>query len=178
MKKLLILAGLAGLSGCSAQTDDLVNFVVQVKQNTSVNIEPYPEFKTMPAFKYSAMDIRSPFQRPKNVAVQTVETKNKNCLQPDYNRRKQPLEAYGLDALSISGMFTSKGKKWALITANDGTLHKATLGDHLGLFFGRITSIKDGSVELTEMLPDGAGCWQKKQATLTMSAQTGDNDNV
>ena len=178
MKKLLLLAGITLLAGCEAQTDDLVTFVVNVKQSTPVSIEPYPEFTTMPAFEYKAEDLRSPFQRPRNTVVERVETQKANCLQPNFSRKKQALEAYGLDALSISGMFTSKGKKWVLITANDGSLHKATSGDYLGLFFGKITSINNGTISITEMLPDGAGCWQTKQATLTMASKAGENDNV
>lgn len=178
MKKLSMLMVAAALAGCEAQTDDLVNYVVEVKQTTPVSIEPYPEFVTMPPFEYKAAELRSPFKRPRNVAVQTVETKRDNCLQPNFNRTKQPLEAYGLDALSISGTFTSQGKMWALITANDGSLHRATAGDYLGLFFGRITSINDGKISIREMLPDGAGCWQRNEATLSMSSQAGENDNV
>lgn len=179
MKNIFLIALAILLSGCEAQTDDLVTFVVGVKQNTTVNIEPYPEFATMPAFEYKSSELRSPFQRPRNISsVQTVEVKRANCSQPNFSRRKQPLEAYGLDALTISGTFTSKGKKWALLTANDGSLHKATTGDYLGLFFGKITSINNNTIALTEMLPDGAGCWQQKQATLTMSSQAGENDNV
>ena len=178
MKKLFLITAAILLAGCEAQTDDLVTFVVGVKQNTTINIEPYPEFATMPAFKYQSAELRSPFQRPRNISIQSVSTKQANCTQPEFKRHKQPLEAYGLDALTISGTFTSKGRKWALITANDGSLHKATTGDYLGLFFGKITSIKDNTIALTEMLPDGAGCWQQKQATLTMSSQAGENDNV
>ena len=178
MNKLFLIGLIILLSGCEAQTDDLVTFVVDVKQNTKISIEPYPEFATMPAFEYKSYDLRSPFQRPDNVSVQTSAVARANCTQPNFNRRKQPLEAYGLDSLAISGSFTSKGKKWVLITANDGSLHKATTGDYLGLFFGKITSINNNTIALIEMLPDGAGCWQQKQATLTMSSQAGENDNV
>lgn len=179
MKKLAMLSFITALTGCTAQTSDLVEYVAQVKQTTTVSIEPYPEFNTMPAFEYKAAELRSPFLRPRNATAQVPEVeKQANCLQPDFKRAKQPLEAYGLDALTISGMFTSQGNKWALITANDGTLHKAKTGDYLGLFFGKITSINDGTISITEMLPDGAGCWQKKQATLTMSSKAGENDNV
>lgn len=178
MKKLVMLFAPLALGGCQVQTDDLGQFIAQVKQNTPVITEPYPEFKTMPAFEYKATDLRSPFQRPKNKTVETVQTQKANCLQPDFSRSKHALESYGMDALMVSGMFTSAGRDWVLIKANDGTLHKATLGDYVGLFFGKITSIKDGTVSITEMLPDGAGCWQRKQATLSMSSQAGENDNV
>ena len=178
MKKLASLIAPVLLVGCQAQTDDLNQFIAEVKQNTPVMIEPYPEFTTMPAFEYKAADLRSPFQRPKTKRQETVQTQKANCLQPDFSRNKQPLEQYGMDALTVSGTFTSAGKNWVLIKANDGTLHKATSGDYVGLFFGKITSIQNGTISITEMLPDGAGCWQRKQATLSMSSQAGENDNV
>lgn len=180
MKNRLSLGVLTVLlvSGCQTQVDDLDTFIAQVKQNTPVNIEPYPEFEAMPAFKYEASDLRSPFQRPKNQIAQLPQTAPKNCLQPDFSRSKSALESYGIDALSVSGMFTSQGKQWALLKANDGSLHQATVGDYLGLFFGRITAIENGTIQFTEMLPDGAGCWQKKQAELTMAAKAGENTNV
>jgi type IV pilus assembly protein PilP len=86
------------------------------------------------------------------------------------------LEKFGIDALSITGVFQSNGKKWVLIKSNTGSLFKATIGDYLGLFFGKIDSIQNGTVSFTEMLPDGAGCWQKKQVTLTMLSKAGEDD--
>ena len=178
MRKLIALLTPGLLVGCQPQTSDLGQFIEGVKQNTPVMIEAYPEFEAQPAFEYKASGLRSPFQRPKGKTVETVQTQKANCLQPDFSRQKHALEQYGMDALTISGTFTNAGTQWVLIKANDGSLHKATLGDYVGLFFGKITSIKDGTVSITEMLPDGAGCWQKKQATLSMSSKAGENDNV
>lgn len=166
------------LAGCQPKLDDLEAFVAEVEQQTQVNIEPYPEFSKTPAFVYEAQQKRSPFQRPRGQVAELVQTQKANCLQPDFSRTKQPLERYGTDALSIKGFFTRNNKTWAMIQANDGSLHRASVGDRLGLFFGRITKISNGKVSITEMLPDGTGCWQEKQATLTMSSKAGENDNV
>lgn len=178
MKKRMIVTLAATLAGCHAQLDDLTTYVAEVKQNTPVNIEPYPEFTAMPAHQYQGASLRSPFQRPKTLTLAVVEAAKANCLQPNVQRQKQPLERYGLDALSLSGVFTSKGKRWALIKANDGSLHQVTTGDYMGLFLGKITAIKNGTISLTEMLPDGAGCWQKKQASISMTAKAGEDNNV
>ncbi|GGO65697.1 pilus assembly protein PilP [Bowmanella pacifica] len=172
----LIAAGT--LMGCQSDMQDLQDFVVQVKQSTQISIEPYPTFSKTPAFEYQVADKRSPFQRLSGITAETIQTAKANCLQPDFSRAKQPLEQYGTDALSIKGFFTRQQQTWALIQANDGTLHKAKAGDHLGLFFGRITSIRDGKVSIIEMLPDGTGCWQEKQATLTVSQAAGEQKNV
>ncbi|MBN7823803.1 pilus assembly protein PilP [Bowmanella dokdonensis] len=166
------------LSGCQAQLDDLQQFVAQVQQNTPVSIEPYPQFSKTPAFEYQAGTLRSPFQRPRGIVAETVQTSKANCLQPDFSRTKQPLERYGTDALAVKGFFARNDQTWALIQTNDGSLFKAGRGDRLGLFFGRITSISDGKVFFTEMLPDGTGCWQEKQASLTMSQAAGEQNNV
>jgi type IV pilus assembly protein PilP len=176
MKPLKCIVALALLSGCEAKVDDLQVFIAEVKQTTNVSIEPYPEFDTKPTFIYSADTMRSPFQRPRNTGVEVQIASQPNCAQPDFNRTKQPLEKFGIDALSITGVFQSNGKKWALIQSNTGSLFKATIGDYLGLFFGKIDTIQNGTVSFTEMLPDGAGCWQKKQATLTMLSKAGENN--
>ncbi|WP_229161471.1 pilus assembly protein PilP [Fluctibacter halophilus] len=179
MKNRLLLLAAMTLAGCQVETQDLEQHIATVKQNTQISIEPYPEFTTQPPFTYGAATKRSPFQRPKGSAAKAlVKNERVNCLQPDFDRAKQPLERYGLDALSVTGMFTSQGKQWALFQANDGSLYKATAGDFVGLFFGKITSISNGTVAITEMLPDGAGCWQTKEATLTMASQAGESDNV
>ena len=179
MKHLKIMFTTLLLLGCEAKIDDLQVFIAEVKQTTTVNIEPYPEFESKPTFIYSADTFRSPFQRPRNteIGVEVKVASQSNCAQPDFNRNKQPLEKFGIDALSINGVFQSSGKKWILVKSNTGGLFKATIGDYLGLFFGKIDSIQNGTVSFTEMLPDGAGCWQKKQATLTMLSKAGE-DNV
>ena len=176
MKIFYAAALVLSLSACDAKVDDLQLYIAEIQQNTAVNIEPYPEFEAKPTFIYAAQTLRSPFQRPRNVGVEIKQTSQPNCAQPDFARTKQPLEKFGIDALSVTGVFTSNGKKWALIQSNTGSLFKVTIGDHLGLFFGKIDSINNGTVSFTEMLPDGAGCWQKKQATLTMLSKAGENN--
>ena len=178
MKYFKVVLAAAILSSCEAKVDDLQVFIAEVKQTTNVNIEPYPEFESKPTFIYSADALRSPFQQPRNTGagVKVTVSSQPNCAQPDFNRSKQPLEKFGIDALSITGVFQSNGKKWALIQSNTGGLFKATIGDYLGLFFGKIDSIQDGTVSFTEMLPDGAGCWQNKQAELTMLPKAGENN--
>jgi len=177
MRALTILACLL-LTACAGDNTDLEEFIQQVKQQPPQPIEPYPEFKTIPAFKYSAVDQRSPFTRPRNQDLALQDQRQDNCAQPNVSRAKEALEAYGVDALSIQGFFDSKGHRWALVMANDGSLHKATVGNRLGLFFGRITRVSEDTVFFIEQLPDGAGCWQEKQSRLTFNDTTGELTNV
>lgn len=173
----LMMTGLM-LTGCGQQTDDLDAFITQVENSPPSAIEPYPEFSTQPAFKYTAADLRSPFQRLQTSEQAIQLPQIANCRQPDVKRAKMTLEKYGIDALSIQGFFTTAQNTFAIIVANDGTLHKIAAGDRLGLFYGRVTSIKQNTIYYTELIPDGTGCWKEKQSRLTITKDSGENNNV
>lgn len=177
-KLLLVASCTLVLSACGANIDDLVVYTQQVKANTSVNIVPYPEFTALPSVSYEASDRRSPFTRSMQEQVEAVAAQTPNCEQPNTDRRKQALESYGLDGLQMAGVFTSNGRKYALIKANDGSLHKVTSGSYVGLFHGRVQQIKSNEILIKEMLPDGAGCWKSKDATMSMSSMVGESNNV
>lgn len=172
----IVITGSLLLSGCGASIDDLVAYTEQVKANTQVSIEPYPEFKQFESVNYLAMDVRSPFMRAVGESdLVQIET-TPNCAQPDRSRAKENLERFGLDALLMGGVMTINGKRFALIKANDGSLHRVTKGNYVGLFHGKVTQINDREVKIQEMLPDGAGCWQSKIATISMSSATGEDN--
>ena len=174
MRCCLLFVVLIFVVACSPNLDDLRTYTQNVNQNMSVQIEPYPEFSAPPTFTYSAQTLRNPFIHENSNLAPTIQTRQSNCLQPNFERNKEPLEAYGLDALSMTGSFTSRGKQWALISSNDGTLHKATVGSHIGLFYGKITNIDAHSISIEQLIPDGAGCWQKKETTLSRKSVSGE----
>ncbi|WP_339767456.1 pilus assembly protein PilP [uncultured Paraglaciecola sp.] len=176
MKLRILLCSLWLLGACSEQQHDLDTYIADVKHNTPIRIEPYPEFTTSPAFTYAANELRSPFKRLKNAPQIETASTTTSCPQPNAAHVKQPLEHHGIDAMAFIGTIKKNNQNWALIQTNDGNLYRATTGDYLGLFYGRINAIKDGRITYTEMLPDGTGCWQKKQATLTMQANLGEDN--
>ncbi|RPJ66813.1 pilus assembly protein PilP [Alteromonas sediminis] len=179
MKRVLLaILSVSALSACSPQMDDLVAYTEEVKQRVPSTIEPYPEFEPQPVFVYSAQDLRSPFNPTEKASAPVQAQVQTNCLQPDFARSKQPLEQYGIDALKLTGNFTTNGVRWVLFSTNDGALHKATQGSRLGLFFGKIIAISDSSVTIEELLPDGAGCWQRQEVVLSLDTRGGENNNV
>ncbi|MGB3725070.1 MAG: pilus assembly protein PilP [Glaciecola sp.] len=179
MRILVVTSVCVTLMGCGSNIDDLIVYTQQVKANTQISIEPYPEFAALPSVSYEASNLRSPFRRSiTNASQQAQAIEKPDCKQLNQNRRQQPLEQYGLDALEMSGVFTSNGRKYALIKANDGSLHKITTGAYIGLFHGRVKQIKNQQILITEMLPDGAGCYKSKEATLSMSPMVGENNDV
>lgn len=179
MKKLFIsLTAITVITGCTANIDDLVLYTEDVRANTPVSVEPYREFKPLPNVSYSASDLRNPFLRSRTQQVADTSQERINCQQPSTTRSKHKLESFGLDGLQMSGVFTTNGRKYALVKANDGSLHRVSKGSYIGLFNGRVTAVRNNEILIEEMLPDGAGCWKSKQATLTKSSMVGENTNV
>lgn len=170
----LALVTLLLLSGCAPGISDLVTYTEEVRARTQVSIEPYPEFATPVAFSYGASELRSPFTRSQNNQAPIFDSGKVDCLQPDFDRPRQALEKYGLDALKMAGTLSIDGQKWALISANDGSVHKARVNSPVGLYYGTISAISADSITITQLLPDGAGCWQKKDTVLTRSRAMGE----
>jgi len=177
MRYSMLLLSTLLIGACSPSVDDLEAYTLTVSQRAVVNIEPYPEFKSPPSFTYNAHGLRSPFIRPKNKSAPVVQARQSNCIQPDFERPKEKLESYGLDALFMTGSFKSNGAQWALISSNDGILHKTRVGSRIGLFYGKITQINASSITIKQLLPDGAGCWQTKQTTLSTQSASGEQNN-
>ena len=174
MRYFLVLAAVVLITACSPKLDDLQAYTQSVSDSAVHNIEPYPEFATPKTFEYSASELPSPFDSPKENTPPLTQTRQQNCFQPDFKRTKQKLERYGLDSLGLTGNFKSQGVEWALVTSNDGILHKAKIGSRIGLFYGKITGINPNSLTIEQLIPDGAGCWQKKEITLSKTSTSGE----
>ena len=162
------------ISGCAPQLDDLQAYTQEVKSRAQPQIEPYVEFQVQPPFVYTSSSLKSPFKYPEGVATPLKKPRIENCSEPNFDRKKEELEAYGLDALSLMGNFKLKGERWALIKSNDGILHKAKIGSRIGVFYGTITQVGTDSITIRQLLPDGAGCWQRKTTTMNTASKAGE----
>ena len=177
MRHFLLLAVVAMITACSPKLDDLQAYTQSVSDSAVPNIEPYPEFAKPKTFIYSASKLPSPFDSPKENTPPLTQTRQQNCFQPDFERSKQKLERYGLDSLELTGNFNSQGVEWALISSNDGILHKVKIGSRIGLFYGKIIGIDPNSLTIEQLIPDGAGCWKKKETTLSKASTPGERNN-
>ena len=65
--------------------------------------------------------------------------------------------------------FEKDGKRWALLRAPDGTLHRTTAGRYMGHNHGKILKISESQLELKEIVPDGLGGWVERFSTLTVN---------
>ena len=59
----------------------------------------------------------------------------------------------------------------ALVMAPDKVTYRVRLGDYMGQSDGRVTSIHEDRIELVELVPDGAGGWLERPATVALDEQ-------
>jgi type IV pilus assembly protein PilP len=167
-----VLVGLSCLllQGCFDDVSDLKAFMAEVDRNTPRAIAPIIPVKEFAHINYGGIELRDPFAKPKAEAIIDKRAQLLDCLQPDRNRDKEALEKYGLTNLKMKGTMGYNKDPWALIEAtSDGSLHRVSVGNYMGLFHGRITQVLHDQVQLVEMVPDGTGCWKERDMTVNMS---------
>ena len=159
----LLLAGISALlAGCSPGTKELEAWVAEVKARTAPPLEPLPVMKQFENFEYAAQALRDPFSAP--VPDRDVG----NGKGPDPNRRKEALEAYPLDSLSMVGTIGSGGGLVALLMAPDKVTYRVTTGNYVGQNDGRISGVSADHIDIVELVPDGAGGWLERQAKVAL----------
>ena len=176
LKALLKISLLAGfttmLAGCGEGLGDLQQFVQQIRAKPPGRIEPIPEFSPYQNFEYSSHDLRDPFKlvdfrRPEENPEEIAEIGS--GLRPDIDRVKEPLEDFPLDTLRLKGTIDDKeGIKWGLIFAPDNTIHRVIEGNYMGQNHGRIISVSDQTIELTEIVPDGLGNYIERSSAVAL----------
>jgi type IV pilus assembly protein PilP len=155
------------LCGCGGGMADLEEYAAEVKSRKSVNIEPIPQIKQFDAFVYLPVDRRDPFV--------PVESRNEqpslgsSKLRPNINRNREPLEEFPVDSLRMLGMVTAQERRYALIKAPDGVVHRVGIGDHLGQNYGQVVRVDESEVTLQEIVPDGFGGWVERPAKLALA---------
>lgn len=161
-----------------ASTSDLEAYVGQVKGQQKGRIEPLPEFKPFETFSYSASLEKDPFaawvtaRAPEPIlteegVIQPV-AKPKG-ISPDFDRRKELLEQYPLDSLNMLGTLDLDDEKWAIVSDPDNIVHRVKAGNFLGQNFGKIVDVQEDQVSLRELVVDGLGDWQVREASLALA---------
>jgi type IV pilus assembly protein PilP len=92
-------------------------------------------------------------------------------VRPDPNRVREELEKYSLGSLKMMGTMrvSGAGDLWALILAPDGVVHRVQKNNYLGSNHGKIVGISEQRVDLKEIVADGPGRWQEREAFLSLT---------
>lgn len=170
--KIIFLIALSTILVACAQTEmyDLEKFIEDTRNNQRGRVDPLPQFKPFETYEYNAMAFRDPFTPWQNEADDENE-KNLNIAgpKPDFDRRKELLEKYPLDALTMVGTLSKDGEDWAIIQAPDSMIYRVQEGNYLGQNHGKIIQLAEERLGLKELVPDGLGGWIEREAVLTLA---------
>ncbi len=159
---LLVLLA-AVLAGCARGTQDVEAWVAEMKNRPAPPLDPLPVMQQFETFEYHAQPLRDPFSAPIN-----DRRAASSGPRPDPNRRKEPLEAFPLDSLDMVGTLGAGGELLALVMAPDKVVHRLRAGNHVGQNEGRVVSVTDSSIDVIELVPDGAGGWTERRASIAL----------
>jgi type IV pilus assembly protein PilP len=166
MKYWLTLAAMSCLllSGCGGESyKDLRDWMAEQGKGVKGKLEPLPQMKRYEPFAYNAFDLPDPF-KPRKIEP----SKGGSKLAPDFNRRREPLEAYPLESLNMVGTLERGRTTYALVRTPDKDLYQVRQGSYLGQNFGVVINVSDAEIRLRELVQDGAGDWTERSSTLQL----------
>lgn len=143
---------------------NLEKWTADVRARPAPALDPLPVMQQFETFEYTAQTMRDPFSDAWSNA-------DSGGLRPDPNRRKETLEQYPLDSLDMVGTIGGGGNLIALVMAPDKVTYRVRPGAYLGQSDGRITGVHEDRIELVELVPDGAGGWLERPASIALEDQ-------
>lgn len=169
-RRLLAAIGMVAitLTACGGDQEELSQWMEQQRREAKPSVEPLSPPKKFTPQPYVALGSVEPFSSQKLTVAFKQEAKQPNSLfAAELNRRKEPLEAYPLDSMSMVGSVIRGGRPYALLRV-DSLLYQVKQGDYLGQNYGKITKISETDVSLREIVQDAAGEWIERTSALQL----------
>lgn len=168
----LVLACAAVLTGCiSSGEDEIRQWISEERAQAKPRVTPLSEpkqFKPEPYGSDAQLEPFNPLKLTQALRRDSAQlASNAALIAPEMARRKEPLEAYPLDAIAMVGSLQRKGRPAALVTA-DKLLYQVAVGQYLGQNYGRITSISETGIQLREIVQDATGDWTERTTSLEL----------
>ena len=154
------------LTGCINDTSDLDSYFEMHRAKPIKAIDPIPEVKPYLRYVYPVNE-KDPFDvsmlAPSEVPV--VES----GVQVDATRVKEFLEGFPLDSLEMVGTVDKDKQLWALIKIPDGGVQSVKAGNYLGQNYGKILSVSEAELALSETVSNGLGGYKKQENRLLLA---------
>jgi type IV pilus assembly protein PilP len=171
-RSLLGIALVLAVAGCArsitstpGDAPNLEKWVAEVKARPAPPLEPLPVMQQFETFEYAAYPLRDPFSNA------FTDSDSGSGPRPDRQRRKQTLEQFPLDSLDMVGTLGRGPGVVALVMAPDKVTYRVRPGDYMGQSDGRVTGVFEDRIELVELVPDGAGGWLERPASVALEDQ-------
>jgi type IV pilus assembly protein PilP len=163
----VLLAGAALLlGGCSSDTEELQAWMRQQEREIKPSVKPLVPPKKFEPQPYEASAGVEPFSTQKlSVGIRQEAAQPNSLLTAEMSRRREPLEAFPLDSMAMTGSITRDNTLFALLRV-DNLLYRVKVGDYLGQNYGRIMKISETDITLREVVQDAAGEWIERTSTL------------
>ncbi|HSW07098.1 pilus assembly protein PilP [Aquabacterium sp.] len=158
------------VGACTADQEELTVWMEQQRRDVKPNVQPLVAPKKFVAAPYGGGQVVDPFSNQKlSVALKQEARQPNSLLAAEMSRRKEALEQYPTDSMSMVGSMTEpkSGRQFALLKV-DSLLYQVKLGDHLGQNFGKVIRITETEVALREIVQDAAGEWIERTSTLQL----------
>lgn len=178
VKVTLCLSLIASLTACvSRDISDLEVKVDEIMARPGGRIEPLPEIKPYEAYAYKSgnVDGRNPFKlfyvvsKPEVSDEKVVDDGLTDEMAREIrNRNREELEQFELDSLRMVGTLDNESNNWAIVLDPDGVVHRVSVGNYMGANIGKIINIFEDRVELREIIQDGTGRWEEREAALAL----------
>lgn len=171
--RVLCAVGVAAvLAACSSSgEDELQQWMTEQRNQTRPKVPPISEPKQFTPQAYTQEGATEPFSSQKLTQAlkrdSTQATANAALIAPELARRKEPLEAFPLDAMAMVGSLIKEGQPVALVRV-DNLLYQVRLGNYLGQNYGKIVKVSETEVALREIVQDAAGEWIERTAKLQL----------
>ena len=172
LRALLTATCLLALAACGrsitsepGEAPNLEEWVANVKAKPAPPLDPLPVMQQFETFEYAAQGLRDPFSDA------FTSDSGGSGPRPDSARRKQTLEQFPLDGLDMVGTLGRGNGLVALLMAPDKVTYRVQTGAYVGQNDGRVTAIHEDRIELVELVPDGAGGWLERPASIALDDQ-------
>jgi type IV pilus assembly protein PilP len=168
-KRLALLLLVTGLmAGCEGENQELQGWMEQQRREVRPMVEPLAAPKKFDPVPYANAQQIDPFSSQKLLVAIKQESRQPNSLLAgEMSRRKEPLESFSIDMMTMVGSVSRGGVPFALLKI-EGLLYRVRPGDYAGQNYGRITRISETEVVLREIVQDAAGEWIERSASLQL----------
>lgn len=169
MRWLLLLACASLLAACGGeQHSDLKEELRTLTKDLRGRVDPLPAVRTYELVPYTAEAEIDPFRPDRIIVADAASGPDAGGgRKPDFDRPKEPLEAFPLESIQMVGSITQAKETFGLVKAGQN-LYRVKTGNYMGQNFGVIVAINEGQIELKELVQDGSGEWNERTSALQL----------